>query len=97
MTSPPGSTPNRSAPRGSYTAPTGDNPCMHYTDEKLPLAGLTNGCGSNTLGDCKLVGGVLTNTGCPQPDLLSNASPDPAIPQEYNFSPNIASSTAGRV
>src|SRR5947207_7254185 len=65
---------------------------MHYTDAVRFLQG---GCGSGTPGVCTLVSGVLTNTGCPQPDLLWNAAP--STPREYNFSPNLSSNTAGRV
>jgi prepilin-type N-terminal cleavage/methylation domain-containing protein len=78
----------------SYSPPTGDNPCMHYTNAQLPLLGLLGGCGNSNLGLCSLLLGLL---GCPQPDLLNNAPPPSSITQEYNFSPNVSSTTAGRV
>jgi hypothetical protein len=77
----------------SYTPPSGNNPCMHYTDQNQPLLGLLNGCGSGSLGTCTL----LAITGCPQPDLLWSAPPPSSITQEFNFSPNLSSSTSGRV
>jgi Tfp pilus assembly protein PilV len=80
-----------------YSPPTGNNPCMHYTDQLVPLLGLVNGCGSSNLGVCTLLLGVLTNTGCPQPDLLNATAPPLSIPQEYNFSPNLSASASGRV
>jgi hypothetical protein len=66
---------------------------MHYTDQNQPLLGLLNGCGSGSLGTCTL----LAITGCPQPDLLWSAPPPSSITQEFNFSPNLSSSTSGRV
>jgi hypothetical protein len=77
----------------SYTPPSANNPCMHYTDQTLPLLGLVNGCGSLNLGTCSL----LAILGCPQPDLLWNAPPPSSISQEFNFSPNLSTSTSGRV
>jgi Tfp pilus assembly protein PilE len=79
-----------------YSPPTGDNSCMHYTDQQLPLvAGVLN-CGGSSLGPCT-GGSTPVLTGCPQPDLLNNAPPPSTILQEYNFSPNLSASTAGRV
>jgi hypothetical protein len=77
----------------NYSPPSGDNPCMHYTAQKLPLLGLLTGCGNSSLGTCTL----LAITGCPQPDLLWSAPPPASIPQEFDFSPNLAANTAGRV
>jgi Tfp pilus assembly protein PilV len=77
----------------SYTPPSADNPCMHYTDQDLPQLGLVNGCGNASLGTCTL----QDISGCPQPDLLWTAPPPSSISQEYNFSPNLSSSTSGRV
>ena len=77
----------------TYSPPSGNNQCMHYTDQDLPLLGLLNGCGSASLGTCTL----LAILGCPQPDLLTSAPPPSSIPQEFNFSPNLSSTTGGRV
>lgn len=77
----------------AYTPPNGDNPCMHYSDQRLPLQGLVNDCGDSNLADCS----STSTSGCPQPDLLWNAPPPSSISQEYNFSPNLSSNTSGRV
>ena len=77
----------------AYSPPSANNPCMHYTAQQLPLLGLLTGCGSSSLGLCSLLGIV----GCPLPDLLSTIAPPSSILQEFNFSPNLSSNTAGRV
>jgi hypothetical protein len=77
-----------------YSAPTGNNSCMHYTDQLLPLnllGQLVCGGTQDLLGNCAQA--LLTP--CPRPDLLWNAPPSTS--QEYNFSPNLSSNTAGRV
>jgi hypothetical protein len=79
--------------QNGYTPPSADNSCMHYTVQKVPLAGGQLSCGGVNLGACT----SSSIVGCPQPDLLNGAPPASSIPQEFNFSPNISSTTPGRV
>src|SRR5205823_2607568 len=72
--------------QNGYSAPTGDNSCMHYTDQYPVLS-----CSGASQGSCT----TASTTGCPQPDLLNSTPPPSSIPQEYNFSPNLSSGTSG--
>jgi hypothetical protein len=80
--------------QSGYSAPSGDNACMHYTNRPQPptVSGVYQ-CGSAAALTCSL----QQQSACPAPDLLSSTVPPSSIPQEYNFSPNLSATKPGRV
>jgi hypothetical protein len=79
--------------QNGYTPPVANNSCMHYTDALVPLLNGALNCGGTAVSSCT----STTLSTCPQADLLSATPPPSSISQEYNFSPNLSASTAGRV